>query len=235
MKILVVNLERSADRREFMEQNLGQLGIEFKFFRAIDAHRGEHVPLSRYSERKALAEFGRPLSIGEVGCFASHYLLWQRCIVEREPLVILEDDVLIDDQFPRALAAVRELIGRLRLIRLGLGFFCDQYSPAGSCQGFDVVEYMRDKTLGTQGYAVSPEGAANLVAHAHAWFRSVDCYLRHAELHGVDSYGLLPLPVTHADQRAYPSVIGEERYARRRMKTQITQFLAIRKTLRNAS
>lgn len=229
MKILVVNLERSADRRELMQRNLGRLGIAFEFFHGIDAQRGEHLLLSRYDERIATLDQGRPLSIGEVGCFASHYLLWQRCVRANEPLVILEDDVVIADEFPQVLSAARELIGRLRLIRLGLTFRHDKYVPAGTSKGFEIVEYVRDQVLGTQGYVLSPDAASNLVAHASVWSRSVDVYMNLAGRHGVDSFGILPLPVAHADQEAYPSVIGDARYARRRMKKQVARYLASRK------
>lgn len=36
----------------------------------------------------------KPLSKTQLGCYASHYILWERCIKEDKPIKVLEDDVL---------------------------------------------------------------------------------------------------------------------------------------------
>lgn len=212
MKIAVINLVRSTDRRERIEANLAQVGLAFEFFNGIDARYGEHLGVSRYSEAAALREFHRPLSAGEVGCFASHYLLWQRCVEARKPFVIIEDDALLDDGFVRTLETVSELISTFPLLRLGL-----TAEGAGSGvvlplpQGFEVVS-LAPGTYGTQCYILSDIAAKALVDHAAVWSFPVDIYLDRPQIHGLDSYGLRPYFVRHADQSVYPSVIGDERY-----------------------
>lgn len=234
MKIVVINLKTSLNRRALMQSNFDRLGIEFEFFRGIDAWNGEHLYVSRHDESASILDHGKPLTIGEVGCFASHYLLWQRCAMAREPFVILEDDVIIPDEFGRALPAVRELIGRLRLIRLGLFCTDNPYRATGASHGFEIVQYFGPYIAGTQGYAVAPEAAASLVAHAALWSLPVDFYMSGDERHGVHSFGIHPLPVKHADQAAYPSVVGyrqEEQpsaHSMSRIKFQIMQFLGTR-------
>jgi len=47
--------------------------------------------------KKAIREFAR---LGVVGCFLSHYRLWNMCIKLNEPICILEHDVTIHDKFP---------------------------------------------------------------------------------------------------------------------------------------
>jgi glycosyl transferase family 25 len=229
MRVFVINLESSTDRREHMQRNLCRLGVEFTFFQGIDARRGEHLEVSRYDARTAIREFKRPLSPGEIGCFASHYLLWQQCIIEKEPVVIIEDDVLIADEFPRALSAARQLIDELGLIRLGVTHNADKNNPASALQGFEIVQYLRNQVLGTQGYVLSCAAAEKLVAHASGWWLPVDLYMHRAEEHRVDSYGLHPLSVMHADENAYPSVIGTGRFDGFRITEQLTKFLAVRK------
>ncbi|CCF80089.1 putative lipopolysaccharide biosynthesis protein [Helicobacter bizzozeronii CCUG 35545] len=39
------------------------------------------------------------MSMGELGCYASHYSLWQKCIQLHEPIAILEDDVHLKPHF----------------------------------------------------------------------------------------------------------------------------------------
>jgi len=225
VKTIVINLERSHKRRELMQRNLDHLHVDFEFFRGIDAWQGEHLSLSRHDERASIIDHRKPLTIGEVGCFASHYLLWQRCAMAREPFVILEDDVMISEEFPRVLSAARELIGRLRLIRLGIVWDKNQHWRIGHSHGFEVCQYPTRGIAGTQGYVVSPEGASNLVAHAAVWSLPVDHYMSSDERHGVHSFGIHPLPVTHADQEAYPTVVGTDRHWAR-MKLQVMEFLA---------
>ena len=36
---------------------------------------------------------------GELGCFASHYLLWEKCLELNEPIVVIEDDAQLEECF----------------------------------------------------------------------------------------------------------------------------------------
>lgn len=36
------------------------------------------------------------MSGGQLGCFASHYLAWQKVASDKKPAIILEDDAKID-------------------------------------------------------------------------------------------------------------------------------------------
>ena len=191
MKIVVINLERSHDRHAIIQQSLCRAGVEFEFFRAIDGSQGEHFFLSRYDERGSILEHGEPLTDDEIANFATHYLLWQRCSILKEPIVILQDDAAITDQFPRLLTAARELIGRLRLLWLGVSSDVDQRWS----QGFEVVEHRIGTTHEMSGYVISPDAAANLVAHAAVWTMPVDSYISRADRHGIHSFGFLHCPV----------------------------------------
>ncbi|WP_104749051.1 glycosyltransferase family 25 protein [Helicobacter cynogastricus] len=46
---------------------------------------------------------GRELLPEELGCYASHYMLWIKCIESNRPLVILEDDVELKSNFYESL------------------------------------------------------------------------------------------------------------------------------------
>ncbi len=39
----------------------------------------------------------------EFGCYLSHYLLWKECVKTDQPIVILEDDVVLESNFMQAL------------------------------------------------------------------------------------------------------------------------------------
>jgi glycosyl transferase, family 25 len=212
MTIAVINLARSRDRRELIEANFARLGLGFEFFTGIDAWRGEHVRFSQYNETAARSGNNRPLTAGEIGCFASHYLLWQRCMEAREPLVIMEDDVVVDDGFVRALETATELLPAFPLVRLGIlkeGAGTSPILPLPS--GFELVS-LGPETWGTQCYILSDIAAKALSEHAAVWWLPVDNYLNRPLIHGIGCHGLRPYFVRPADQAAYPSVIGDERF-----------------------
>ncbi|MCQ2825094.1 glycosyltransferase family 25 protein [Helicobacter pylori] len=39
----------------------------------------------------------------EFGCYLSHYLLWKECVKTNQPVVILEDDIVLESHFMQAL------------------------------------------------------------------------------------------------------------------------------------
>jgi glycosyl transferase family 25 len=176
------------------------------------------------------------LTVGEIGCFASHYVLWQRCLEANEPFVIMEDDVLLDEGFVRALEAASELTATCPLLRLGLSYEGPNSTAVSSVlHGFELV-LLAPRTYGTQCYVLSSAGAQALLGRAGAWWMPVDDYLNCFPIHGLRSYGLRPYPVRLADQTAYPSVIGDERYSPwpqdpslRKIESLVKKFLAERR------
>ncbi len=46
---------------------------------------------------------GAGLTLPELGCYLSHYLLWKECVKSNQPVVILEDDVALESHFMQAL------------------------------------------------------------------------------------------------------------------------------------
>ena len=78
MKIFVVNLKRSVDRKEFMLSELSKLSDYFEscFFEAIDINENRNkFYKTKYTSMLTKYLIRKDLTDGEVGCFASHYLL----------------------------------------------------------------------------------------------------------------------------------------------------------------
>ena len=84
--------------------------------------RGEQVLADRYFERcdeeEWLLNTGHPMALGEVGCFASHRSMWQKCVELGEPLMIMEDDFQLLPGFAGAVEKVAENISDCGFIRL---------------------------------------------------------------------------------------------------------------------
>ena len=197
LEIVVVNLARSSERRRAMEQSLAPLGLPYGFFEAVDGRAGLHPLFAHYDEHKALTRRGIPLSAGELGCFASHYILWQRCVSQDRPILICEDDIEIGPSFLEAYGIATGKISEYGLLRFSAHrsrrhTLCETVS-----RNLKIVRYERP-VFGTSCYAISPQAARKLLQTAETWFEPVDLHLDRFWTHNVPIRGFLPTPVRHA-------------------------------------
>lgn len=75
---------------------------------------------------------------GELGCFASHYLLWEKCLELNEPIVVIEDDAQLEECFDDSMKNINELqpYGYVRLFVNGRK---RPFVKIGSYKSHDVV------------------------------------------------------------------------------------------------
>ena len=112
MKIFVLNLKRSKDRRVLIKKELDHLEMPFSFFNAID---GKLIKLSYQKEMSKLRfEAYRnienlksriTLSHGHVGCALSHIKIYSHIVKKKIPLtLVLEDDCEINENLKKTMA-----------------------------------------------------------------------------------------------------------------------------------
>ena len=90
MKKLVISLQRRTDRKkEFYKNNLDN----YEFIKAIDYKRLDDFIVDE-GFRDPFRN--RPVLKSEVACFLSHKKTWERCLELDEPVIILEDDAVIN-------------------------------------------------------------------------------------------------------------------------------------------
>ena len=98
--IFVINLLRSSTRRVSIEKQAKYLGIKVKFIEAIDGKQINDLKSVGYDLRANRREYGRLLTKGEIGCYASHISAAKAFIATQEKYaIILEDDARIDESF----------------------------------------------------------------------------------------------------------------------------------------
>jgi GR25 family glycosyltransferase involved in LPS biosynthesis len=99
MKKFVINLEKREDRKEAFE-NTNSFLTDYKMVKAFDAADLNIVDLVNMgfdTNRLWRDPFhNRKMTRGEIGCFISHYMLWDYCAKNDEPIMIFEDDAIID-------------------------------------------------------------------------------------------------------------------------------------------
>lgn len=197
--VYVINLPESSDRRSAMERQAEVLGVEVTFFEAVDG-RQEHYPLfSKVDQSKRLRYKGRPFKPGELGVWASHYRLWEACLESGLPMVILEDDAVLEPNFADFLESAPTLARRFPYFRL---YASERPSKQiATLEGFGIHRYWKNP-LRTTGYLIAPEAARKLLAKADPWVLPVDDYMDLPWLHGVDCLGIKPGCVSDETQFA---------------------------------
>ena len=93
MKVFIINLARSIDRRHSIAAQCDKLGLEYEFFPAVDG--------STLSESEC-AQNTQPLNYafkpGEIGCALSHLAIYKKMVAENiQNAFILEDDAQLSD------------------------------------------------------------------------------------------------------------------------------------------
>lgn len=187
--VYVINLPESEERRSSIDSQARELGFVPTYFAAIDGRHANHPLFSKVDERKRLRYKGRPFKPGELGVWASHYLLWEECVRLDTPIVILEDDALLKANFPDFLRKAGEIAAQFPYLRLYESSFPSK--PLQTLEGFQIHRY-RKNPLRTTGYLLAPEAARKFLGRAGSWVLPVDDYMDLPWLHGVDCLGLRP-------------------------------------------
>ncbi len=113
-KIYVINLKKRPNKKESISKRLllEGLGTPIEFVEAFDlrfvdkkllnhwlneqgfiVYKGWNTKNSQLFEGFNFSEWdNRDLSNAEIGCFLSHYFIWQKCASQNETSLILEDD-----------------------------------------------------------------------------------------------------------------------------------------------
>ena len=206
MKIVVISLSSSVDRRAKVIEKLSTKNLAFEFLDAVDGRTDDHPYLKNYNEKAYLLNRCRKAAPGELGCYVSHLLAWEKCVALNEPLVVLEDDFELTEDFVEGLNFVEPYLDKLVFVRLERTKTNFHLSSPYKGEKFSLAMQMKVEMCAT-GYVITPKGAKALVANGKEICAPVDLYLRHTLIHKQLMYVLFPFIVypTHTD-----TIIGWE-------------------------
>lgn len=167
-RIFMINLWRREERRAKMLQNFEAMGLEVQHFPAVDGKLMTEEYLKEM-DIKFLPGYkdpysNRPMTMGEIGCFLSHFFIWEKIVEEElEEVLILEDDIKFEPFFKPQLETV---LGEVRrdptwdLVYLGRKRLINSEEPA-----VEGVEYLVRPSYSywTLGYLISLKGARKLL------------------------------------------------------------------------
>ncbi|HEC1756115.1 TPA: glycosyltransferase family 25 protein [Campylobacter lari] len=191
VKVFIINLERSEDRKNFMQEQIRKLfacnpnlknQLEFEFFKAIDGSKNEHLQFKSHFPWWCQFVLGRELSDSEKSCFASHYSLWEKCQELNSPIIILEDDVIFSDEFLNNSNVIEKLLNsNYKYIR----FYYLFNKKIHHLNNNFYISY--ENIGGTQGYFIHPNAAKKFIEKARYWFKPVDDYMDIYYYHKVEN------------------------------------------------
>ncbi|MGJ8647764.1 MAG: glycosyltransferase family 25 protein [Marinomonas colpomeniae] len=214
MKIFVISLKRSVERRTWMAAQLSEQGVDFEFFDAIDGHAEPPNKLfDNYDYFKRLwLTSGKMPSKGELGCYASHYLLWKKCALSNESVLVIEDDAKIKLNFASMLPTIENEVLAYGFLRLedkndkGELYLKEEKS---NCS----VAFMTNNFGGARCYVLTPGAAQKLLSKSDRWCMPVDNYMGSIYLHNMPCYIFNPSVVENPEEFITTIQLGEEKKA----------------------
>lgn len=210
--IVFINLDKDTQRRERMQEQLARLGLQGQRLPAV---WWRDLPAQQqaqwYSPQRNRAQYYKALVDGEKGCYASHIVAWQQLLASDAPaLVVLEDDVLLQDDFAHVVQAVMALPTAWDMVKLmGRAQREKVRSWRALTAQHRLIQYRRVPSF-TAGYIVSRAGAQKLLQSRVPFGRPIDIDLRFWWENQVHILGIQP-PVVRLDVTSQDSSIAGRR------------------------
>ncbi|MGB5579253.1 MAG: glycosyltransferase family 25 protein [Woeseia sp.] len=212
MRIFVISLPESVERRARIERQLAGQDVPFSFYDAINLQSDRNHYFHHCDEAQFLLNTGRTPTAGELGCFASHLMLWRTCRLLDEPILILEDDAELAADFKEALPFLKHHIRRFGFIRL-------QQNKKGSkhCivrQHGRQIDFCSRYSHGSLSYALSPAVADAFIERSSVFQAPVDIFIKRYWQHGQPLFTLSPA-IASLSPASRRSTIADRQPARR--------------------
>ncbi|HAS6173805.1 TPA: glycosyl transferase [Vibrio vulnificus] len=206
MIIYVINLKESITRREDIKNKLS--GISFEFFHAEAlSDKPNHEIYKLYDSRKTLKYKGYNLTTPELGCWASHFSLWKKCVKDNSPILILEDNIEIFGNLSKQIENIEKLVNKYGLIKLGNIFERNFVDIDRIDDQYRLISNLRG-ACGTSAYAISPQAANNYLNKINNFFEPIDDFMDNEWRTGQTVYSYYPQLVSRSQT---VSTIGQRK------------------------
>jgi len=200
-----INLERDGERRAYMIEQLGALGLPSE---RVEGVSGIELPPEIhpyfFDENGSLR---CTLSPGEIGCYATHLSIFRGVATGTlpHPLLVLEDDIILPSDFQNMIyKTLDHLPNEWDIVRFPL---CEIKGTtkflADLGNGRALVRYWKIPA-GTHCYLINKSGAQKLATLLPQRF-PIDVELCRPWMHGLNTFGVFPEVVLPSN---FPSTIG---------------------------
>jgi glycosyl transferase, family 25 len=207
-ELYVVSLADAGERRAAFSARARDTALAWRFFDAC-TQRPDSLAID---EAAILRNKGRALTRGEIGCYASHFSIWEDMVARGIPqAIVLEDDTIVDWAYLERLAATDLAPRGFDYLRL--------YAKRPTFQRVVATDFLQHSrtvveliglAYGTQGYAITRAGARAFLDECRIIQRPIDDAMDRSWAHGVRNLALFPAPILEA---TVASAIGSARFA----------------------
>lgn len=180
-KCFIIHLNRASKRKLTVDKIVSDMTLETEIIDAVDGHNLSDAQLNHHISDKKLFNPPYPflLNKGEVGCFLSHRLAWQK-IVDQKLIgaLIIEDDVKIDKKkFNEGLDASLDYLDNIGYIQFQVRKIEKYSEEIQNINGIKLLEVI-PIPLRTSAQIVSYEAALKLLELTKKFDRPIDGFLQ---------------------------------------------------------
>jgi len=208
--VVVISLVDSDVRRAHMIEQLAAADVPFQFF---DAKRISDYP-STYDASERLRIYGNHLTLGEVGCYDSHYRVWEALANSNDDIwCVLEDDIELTPGFSQCLASTLSVTVPWGIMRLKEGGAAGAWR-VGQLPGGGILRDHRKQPGGAHAYLIRRAAALVLLAYARRTIHPVDDMLNRNWEHGIDMISMTPDIVLDRGDDFGTTIVGRHKVRR---------------------
>lgn len=202
--VRIISLRSSLERRSSISAQQGIESLNWDFFDALT----DTSVLLKYDKLHAIRSFGRALTRSELGCYSSHYMVWDWFLKSRfDQVFVFEDDVIVDWEIIKRLSYFDFQGHNFNLIRLSsiypLPFKVVHYNFAH--QYYHLIQ-VKGRHLGAAGYVLTRLGAEILISKCKKVIYPLDWAIHRYWITNLPNFVIFPFPLT---LRTQPSTIGD--------------------------
>lgn len=216
ISVFVINLSRDQDRRTHMENLLKSINIQAEFVSAVNGKALTLEEKRAYDPKKTLRFYGVAMLDNELGCYLSHYRIYEKMVKEKLPYaLVFEDDIDIQPTLP---SIVNELVAdkhapwlvvrlhsmRPKLVEAKTKKFKGKIIKA--LQHGALIQ-LNTHALGAGAYLISQAGAQRMLEYGAKIFMPIDQTMDRFWENGITPFIVRPFPVTQLP--AFHSSIGD--------------------------
>jgi glycosyl transferase family 25 len=159
MDIFVISLERTPERRIAFD-NYNSQYINYTYHNAVD---GATIDIDNL-DKKILKKGSINYTKGAIGCALSHLQLWEKCVEMNKPILIMEDDAIVNCNFKKHMNnLINNLVPKsFDIVQLSYNFD-SVLSYVNVCGSSDVISkvigecdinsFVKSKVMGMGGIA----------------------------------------------------------------------------------
>lgn len=227
MKIFIVNLKHSIERRQKMEAQISSLGLSAEFIEAVDGRL-----MSEEERGRVTAEVNYAFLPGEIGCALSHQKIYKKMIDENiDNALILEDDVVLDEELKNVMERISIPADRPSVILLSRSnkFF---KKPLKNITNKHCLHKTLHATT-THSYIINNKAAISLLKGLNPIWIVADKWGLFEDMSLVEVYSVVPHPINLSDEAKNSTInIPEDAQAIHIKKKKIWNLLMSRRTLK---